>query len=64
MRMGEIMNAWLVYSEEVSRASDRAVYLSEHTSLIIYTLGKVTRKSHGVKTLFCGCCLNSFLIVT
>jgi hypothetical protein len=58
------MNAWLVYSEEVSRASERAAYLNENTSFIIYTLGKVTRKSHCVKTLPRSCCLNSFLIVT
>ena len=64
MRSGEIMNAWLVYSEEVSRASKRAAYLNEHTSFIIYTLGKVTRKSHSVKTLSRSCCLNSLLIVT
>jgi hypothetical protein len=42
------MNAWLVYSEEESRGSERAAYLSEHTSFIMYTLRKVTRKSHGV----------------
>jgi hypothetical protein len=58
------MNAWLVYAEEMPRASERAAYLSEHTSFIIYTLRKVTRKSHGVKTLPRSCCLNSFLIVT
>jgi hypothetical protein len=58
------MNAWLVYSEEVSRASERAAYLSEYTSFVIYTQGKVTRKLHGVKTLPRSCCLNLFLIVT
>jgi len=60
MRRGEIMNAWLVYSEEVSRAA----YLSEHTSFIIYTLRKVTIKSHGVKALSRSCCLITFLVVT
>jgi hypothetical protein len=34
------MNAWLVYSEEVSPASERAAYLIEHTPSITYTLRK------------------------
>jgi len=57
---GEIMNAWLVYSEDLSRAA----YLSEHRSFIIYTLRKVARKSHGVEALSRSCCLITFLVVT